>query len=153
MAVDLIQRITLSQRQWGLGGGKERVAKIFFALDGVSDNHKVVPLMEVTPPVLRGLLAEASTCFVSRTLVQRWICAFLSADEVDASLVPLALEVIQGLDHPNTSGERPYPDPVHVDLVKKFVEKIEKAGLECPGLNELKLRCGLIGREPVPTNY
>ncbi len=131
------------------------MGKVFLALDVLSEGDcaSIVQMFEVDPNSLRAMLTVASTCFVTRTLVQRWICAFLSADEVDASLVPLILEVIQGLDHTNANGERPYPDPVHVDLAKRFVEKIERAGVTCPGLEALKLRCGFMGRDPVPTSY
>jgi hypothetical protein len=132
------------------------VAEIFLAVDVCEDFPEfpgVVPMVCLDASALRALAAEAATCFVSRTLVQRWVCAFLTLPEPDTSSVSLALEVICALDHPNTNGECPYVDPVYLDLARRFVEKVEGGGMTCDGLEAFKLRYGLVGREPVLASH
>ncbi len=104
---------------------------------------------------IREDVNPVSDDFRVRTLVQCWLESFLAMRDFcpTADDAALALRAINALDHPNRHGERPYVDCAHRDLARRFVEKIEKAGLECPGLEKLKLRCGLMGRDPEIAKY
>lgn len=99
------------------------------------------------------LLEKVNKDFPSRMYALSWFMTFLDSDVMTLQYAELALRVLNALDHRNKHGERPYVDPVYLDLVRRFVQKVEKSPATCPDLQKLKQRCGLMGRDPVPTSY
>lgn len=128
-----------------------QVRNLFLHVDALRSEF----LLALPAEQIRELIVDMrkTSSFFARTLLQSWLVVFLDQESITVNQATLALEVINALDHPNKHHERPYADSVHADLARRFVAKIEDSKLDCLGLEQLKLRCGLMGRDPVIAKY